>query len=166
MEQINLFGDSFLEEPDGVILEDEQERKIWKKIKQDHRNAFQTIQDMEYEEKLKRQELIAKEFYEIVTKDGGSCHVSVGGLDSITLLIWLRSIGIDVPGVSVSGLEDISIQKVHRALGVKILHSCKSKIEVLNELGFPVIPQCRRCTAAPQYRRCATVPQYIGCTAA
>lgn len=41
------------------------------------------------------------------------CHVSVGGLDSITLYLWLHSIGIHVPGITVSGIEDRSIQRVH-----------------------------------------------------
>lgn len=45
----------------------------------------------------------------------GMCYVAVGGLDSITLFLFLRSIGIDVPGTSVSMLEDRSIQKVHKA---------------------------------------------------
>lgn len=49
----------------------------------------------------------------------GRCYVAVGGLDSITLFLFLRSIGIDVPATSVSMLEDRSIQRVHKALGVK-----------------------------------------------
>ena len=49
----------------------------------------------------------------------GRCYVAVGGLDSITLFPFLRSIGIDVPATSVSMLEDRSIQRVHKALGVK-----------------------------------------------
>lgn len=148
-EQLRLFGDSMVEEPDGLLpdkLPDDytpEEVKghleVWKKVKKQHRKAFQAIQDMDYEDKLERQRGIAEEFYETVTKDGGNCHVSVGGLDSITLLIWLKSIGIDVPAISVSALEDESIQKVHRALGIEILHSCKNKVEVLNDVGFPVI---------------------------
>ena len=35
----------------------------------------------------------------------GRCYVAVGGLDSITLFLFLRSIGIDVPGASVCLLE-------------------------------------------------------------
>ena len=49
----------------------------------------------------------------------GMCYVAVGGLDSITLFLFLRSIGIEVPGTSVSMLEDRSIQKVHKALGIR-----------------------------------------------
>ncbi len=148
-EQITLFEESFAEEPDGTIPEEllgelteeeiKREREIWRKIKSHHREAFTSIQEMPYSEKLERQKGIAREFYRTVTGEGGNCHVSVGGLDSITLYIWLRSIGIDVPAISVSGIEDKSIQKVHKALGVEILHSYKTKVEVLNEVGFPVI---------------------------
>lgn len=77
----------------------------------------------------------------------GQCYVAVGGLDSITLFLFLRSIGIDVPAVSVSILEDNSIQRVHKAIGVKGLKPVKnpatgrsySKVEVIREFGFPVL---------------------------
>lgn len=68
-----------------------------------------------------------------------NCHVSVGGLDSITLYLFLRSIGINVPAVSVSSLEDKSIQSVHEQLGIIPLKPLKSKIEVIREFGFPVL---------------------------
>lgn len=44
-----------------------------------------------------------------------------------------------MPAISVSGLEDKSIQKVHKALGITILQSYKTKVQVINEIGFPVI---------------------------
>lgn len=77
----------------------------------------------------------------------GRCYVAVGGLDSITLFLFLRSIGIDVPATSVSMLEDRSIQRVHKALGVKgllpvINQKTKrpyNKVEVIREYGFPVL---------------------------
>ena len=76
----------------------------------------------------------------------GRCYVTVGGLDSITLFLFLRSIGIDVPGASVSMLEDRSIQQIHKALGIKNLKPAKNpqgrpygKIEVVREFGFPVL---------------------------
>lgn len=50
-----------------------------------------------------------------------------------------QSVGIDVPAISVSGLEDKSIQRVHKALGITILQSYKTKVQVINEIGFPVI---------------------------
>lgn len=76
----------------------------------------------------------------------GMCYVAVGGLDSITLFLFLRSIGIEVPGTSVSMLEDRSIQKVHKALGIRALRPANgpkdrpyTKIEVIKEHGFPVL---------------------------
>ena len=65
--------------------------------------------------------------------------MSVGGLDSITLLLFLRKIGIDVPAISVSVLEDKSIQRIHKELGVKSLSPQKSKLEVIQQFGFPVL---------------------------
>ena len=66
-------------------------------------------------------------------------HISVGGLDSITLLLFLRSIGIDVPAISVSILEDKSIQRIHKQLGVRTIKPYMSKTQVLNKFGFPVV---------------------------
>ena len=68
---------------------------------------FQQKQQLPYEAKIAHAEVRAWEFYRKITGEyGADCHVSVGGLDSITLLCFLRSIGIDVPAVSVSILED------------------------------------------------------------
>lgn len=94
---------------------------------------------MPYEVKIKRAERRAYEFIAGLDKRGLNAHASVGGLDSIVLYIWLKSIGIDVPAVSVSSLEDRSIQRVHKALRVTLIAPGKSKVEVLNEVGFPVI---------------------------
>lgn len=114
-------------------------KDAWKKAKQDKRRDFTKKQQLPYERKLERQTDIAREFQNEMKSRGYNCHVSVGGLDSITLTVWLQSIGIDVPAISVSGVEDKSIQKIHRALGVEIVKSYKSKVEVLNDIGFPVI---------------------------
>ena len=73
----------------------------------------------------------------------GMAFVSVGGLDSITLLTFIRKvcrISADlVTAVSVSSLEDKSIQRIHKELGVIELKPLKSKVEVLNEFGWPVL---------------------------
>lgn len=53
--------------------------------------------------------------------------------------MFLRSIGIDAPAISVSILEDKSIQKVHRQLGVECVKPLKTKAEVLREFGYPVL---------------------------
>lgn len=111
----------------------------WKKKKKEQRARFTAIQKLPYEVKLERQKIRAWEFYENIQSMDMNCHVSVGGLDSITLYLWLKSIGIHVPAISVSGVEDKSIQEIHKELGIERIKSYKSKIEVLNEVGFPVI---------------------------
>ena len=97
------------------------------------------MQALPYEVKVRRAEQRAYELVEKLVDMGLNAHVSVGGLDSIVLLLFLRKIGVDVPAISVSALEDKSIQRVHRALGVESIRPGKSKIEILNEVGFPVI---------------------------
>jgi len=100
---------------------------------------FTAMQNLPYEVKVRRAELRAYEFMEEMYKRGHNAHVSVGGLDSITLLLFLRKIGIDVPTISVSSVEDKSIQKIHKQLGIIEIKPYKTKVEVLNEVGFPVI---------------------------
>lgn len=53
--------------------------------------------------------------------------------------LLLRKIGIDVPAISVSALEDRSIQKIHKDLGVISIMPGKPKVQILQEYGFPVI---------------------------
>jgi len=137
MRQLTLFDE---EEQTG--MEDgapEFVRNAWKKAKQDQKRNFSELQAMSYEEKIERQTGIAWEFYNEVHDRGCGCHVSVGGLDSITLFIWLHSIGIHVPAISVSAIEDRGNQRVHRALGIETVKPYKTKVQVLNEVGFPVI---------------------------
>lgn len=92
-----------------------------------------------YEVKVKRAELRAIEFVEKLDEMDMEAHVSVGGLDSITLLLFLRKIGIDIPAISVSSLEDKSIQEIHKELGVMPIKPMKSKVNIIREFGFPVI---------------------------
>ena len=111
----------------------------WKEQKRRKKAQMTAMQNLPYEVKVKRAELRAREFIERLDDMGKTAHVSVGGLDSITLLVFLRSIGLDIPAVSVSALEDKSIQKVHKELGVIRIAPGKSKKEILQEYGFPVI---------------------------
>lgn len=108
--------------------------------------AFQVKMQMPYELKIEYAKRRAFEFAEECKRRGLNYHVSVGGLDSITLLLFLRSIGINAPGISVSFLEDVSIQKVHRELGIECLKPLKredgtywTKPKVIQEFGFPVL---------------------------
>lgn len=97
---------------------------------------FKKNQAAPYPEKISRAGNLAWEF---MNKLSNQCFVSVGGLDSIVLYLFLRKEGINVPAVSVSSLEDKSIQMVHRALGVQALKPLRSKVEVIREFGWPVI---------------------------
>jgi 3'-phosphoadenosine 5'-phosphosulfate sulfotransferase (PAPS reductase)/FAD synthetase len=99
---------------------------------------FLVKQKQSYEFKKQYAEIRAWEFYNHEEIDGNA-YVAVGGLDSITLLLFLRSIGINVPGVSVSVLEDKSIQRIHEQLGVIGLKPLRSKVNVIQEFGFPVL---------------------------
>ncbi len=117
-----------------------------RKLKDEERvKQFRKNQNEPYAFKRSRAANLAWEFYNSIEIDG-QCYVAVGGLDSIVLYLFLRSIGIDVPAVSVSGLEDKSIQKIHKALGVICLKSATdasgkpySKVKVIREFGWPVI---------------------------
>ena len=100
---------------------------------------FKIKQRQPYEFKVRYAELRAREFYDECGRRGLNVHVSVGGFDSITLLVFLRSIGIDVPAISVSALEDKSIQAVHKLLGVESVKPYRSKVDVIREYGFPVL---------------------------
>ena len=133
-----LDGDETEELPDPNEGPDEGLEE-WRRKKSEARARMAAMQRLPYEVKKKRSELRANEFTEQMDGRLKNAHVSVGGLDSITLHVFLKSIGIDVPAISVSGLEDRSIQKVHKALGVTILKSYKTKVQVINEIGFPVI---------------------------
>lgn len=97
-------------------------------------------QAMPYELKVAHARELVRDFYN--NPDVNGCCISVGGLDSITLTLFIRSLGYsaeEIPAVSVSSLEDKSIQRVHKAIGVEALKPCKSKTEVIKEYGYPII---------------------------
>lgn len=123
----------------GIDEEGVMENEEWKVEKKRKRAQMAAMQALPYEVKVKRAELRAKEYIEKLDDMGLEAHVSVGGLDSIVLLVFLRRIGIDVPAISVSALEDKSIQRVHKELGVVSLAPGKPKVQILQEYGFPVI---------------------------
>ena len=99
---------------------------------------FRELQDLPYRLKISYAMGKAQEFYD---ETGGQVFCSVGGLDSITLLMFLRKyVHPNIPGVTVSSLEDISIRKVHKKIGNMIfLKPYKSKVQVIREHGYPVI---------------------------
>lgn len=118
---------------------DELSTEEWKQLKKEKKAKFTAMQNQPYTVKVKRAELRAIEFMNELDERGLNAHVSVGGLDSITLLLFLRHIGINVPAISASVLEDKSIQEIHKQLGIIAIPPDKSKVQIINEYGFPVI---------------------------
>lgn len=119
-----------------IMRENDTERKI---------ADFRAKQKQDYAFKRQYAEIRAWEFFDH-PEIAGNAYCAVGGLDSITLFLFLRSIGIDVPGVSVSFLEDVSIQRVHKALGIQRLSAAKkkdgtpwTKPEVVKTFGWPIL---------------------------
>ena len=107
---------------------------------------FIVKQKMDYSFKVKYATIRAREFVRECDMRDLNYHVSVGGLDSITLFLFLKSIGIDAPGISVSYLEDLSIQRIHKQLGIERLASAAkpdgtrwTKSQIIQEFGFPVL---------------------------
>ncbi len=104
---------------------------------------FAQKQSIPYPAKVDHARRMAEAFRNEADERSLNCHVSVGGLDSITLLLFLRSIYIDVPAISVTSLEDKSIQRIHRQLGIEAVKPYKSKTEVIKEFGYPVISKAK-----------------------
>jgi len=107
---------------------------------------FMVKQKQPYEFKKSYAYKRAYEFIDECEKRDLNYHVSVGGLDSIALYIFLQSIGIKIPGISVSYLEDKSIRAVHKQLGIISLKPLKKengkpwrKVDVIEKFGFPVL---------------------------
>lgn len=112
---------------------------------------FMVKEKLPYGFKVKYAATRAREFVRECDNRGLNYHVSVGGLDSIVLFLFLKSIHIDAPGISVSSLEDSSIQKIHKQLGIEQLKpSVKgvdengyeqrwTKADIIQAFGFPVL---------------------------
>lgn len=109
--------------------------------------SFMQKEKQDYQFKRKYAQIRAEEFATECDGRGVNYHVSVGGLDSIVLYLFLNEVcRINAPGVSASTLEDQSIQRVHKALGIINVPPLKrdddtywTKPKVIQEFGFPVI---------------------------
>ncbi|MGN0462963.1 MAG: hypothetical protein ACI4HZ_11045 [Ruminococcus sp.] len=119
-----------------------------KEINAEQRIAdFKVKQKQPYWFKVKYARQRALEFQSECWERNLNYHVSVGGLDSIVLYLFLKKICIsDAIGISVSSLEDKSIQKIHKALGITRLMPakredghCWNKAKIIQEFGFPVL---------------------------
>lgn len=110
-------------------------------------SSFMQKEKQPYEFKRKYAYIRAREFANECDGRGLNYHVSVGGIDSIVLFLFLNEVcGLDVPGVSASTLEDVSIQQIHKALGIINIPPLKrsdgtywTKARVIKEFGFPVL---------------------------
>lgn len=100
--------------------------------------SFMELQALPYEYKVTYAKGLGREFFEQMK---GQVFCSVGGLDSITLLLFLRKhVNSDIVGVSLSSLEDKSIQRIHASLdNMVFLKPYKTKVQVIKEHGYPVI---------------------------
>lgn len=77
---------------------------------------FRVMQGWSYVQKVSHAEKVARSFYDRNRAEGRNVHVSVGGLDSITLHYFLEEIGVQVPCISCSTLEGKGVQAVHRRI--------------------------------------------------
>lgn len=83
--------------------------------------AFRQMQTTySYEKKVLHATNVARSFYDRAHELGYQCHVSVGGLDSITLHYFLESVGVNVPCISCSTLEGKGVQAVHQRIAAEM----------------------------------------------
>lgn len=114
----------------------------YKQHKKELHEAMLSKQRVPYKIKRRMSEDRIRDFMSEARTRGLNTHVSVGGLDSIVLGHLIREMGYDeseVPFVSASSLEDVSIQKVHKEMGCITVNPLKSKVRILQEEGFPVL---------------------------
>ena len=114
----------------------------YKKHKQEKHREMVMKQNVPYSIKVSMSKDRIRSFIQEAKKRNLNTHVSVGGLDSIVLGHLIRSMGYteeEVPFVSASTLEDLSIQKVHKEMNCIIVKPLKNKVDILQEEGFPVL---------------------------
>ena len=117
-------------------------REQYKAYKQGLHEAMLSKQQVPYSVKVHMAKDRVRDFYKEALRRGLNCHVSVGGLDSIVLGHLIRSMGYteeQIPFVSASSLEDISIQRVHKEMNCITVQPLKPKVKILQEEGFPVL---------------------------
>ena len=103
MNKQEVLDDRYNEESDEIQAPDDGLAE-YKKKKAEARARMVAMQRLPYEVKKRRSKIRAYEFVSEMYERGFNAHVSVGGLDSITLFVFLKSIGVHVPAISVSGL--------------------------------------------------------------
>ena len=107
---------------------------------------FNVKMKMDYEFKKNYAFIRAWEFYNECCARGLNCHVSVGGLDSITLFLFCGASGFMYPASVCPIWRTGSIQEVHKQLGIERVQPLKradgtvwNKAKIIQEFGFPVL---------------------------
>lgn len=90
-----------------------------------------------YRQKVRHAENVARSFEEQCRERRLNCHVSVGGLDSITLHYFLQECGISVPCVSCSSLEQKGVQAVHKLIAVEMEERYPEKAWLGGHMALP-----------------------------
>lgn len=127
---------------EAIARDNLKTKEDYKQYKMQLHELMLQKQRVPYSIKRRMSEQRIRDFYEEALSRGLNCHVSVGGLDSIVLAHLIREMGYteeQIPFVSASILEDMSIQKVHKEMGVICVKPLKSKVKILQEEGFPVL---------------------------
>lgn len=96
-----------------------------------------------YDQKVRHAKNVAVSFEEQCWARGINCHVSVGGLDSITLHYFLEKCGICVPCVSCSTLEQKGVQAVHKRIAAEM------EARYPEKNGWAATWRCRRRKSTP-----------------
>lgn len=117
----------------------EGQRKETKEEKEARLSANAQYMALPYDAKVALAKNRIWEWKDACWRNDKDYAVSVGGLDSITLLALCREELGECDGISVSCLEDKSIQAVHKEMGVISIKPMKTKVQVLQEYGFPVV---------------------------
>lgn len=81
---------------------DNDNLKEYRKQKKEAKQRFTAKQNLPYEVKVEKAALRVREFITEMDKRYCNAHVSVGGLDSITLLLFIRKLGYDIPAQQIS----------------------------------------------------------------
>lgn len=84
------------------------------------RNFRYMQENYTYKQKIRHAENVARSYQDKCSEMGLNCHVSVGGLDSITLHYFLETCGVHVPCVSCSSLEQKGVQAVHKQIAAEM----------------------------------------------
>ena len=93
---------------------------------------------MDYEFKKAYAEIRVHEFIRECSKMNKDVYVSVGGIDSITLYSFIKSLGYNIIGAGITSIEHPTVRKVHRELGIIEVKPYISKYHVFNNYGVPI----------------------------